>query len=61
MKVLRCISHSKHTRKLMGEKLGAGKRLNLRVRGPGEKPSWGETTSSGTWGSHHGHLISLQG
>ena len=24
--------------------------LNLRVRGPGEKPSTGETRLSGTWG-----------
>ena len=48
-------------KKLMEKKLGAGKRLNLRVRGPGEKASWGETRSSGTWGSHRGHLISLRG
>ena len=33
-------------KKLMGKKLGAGKRLNVRVRGPGAKPSWGETRSS---------------
>ena len=32
----------------------SGKRLNLRVRGPGEKPSWGETRSIGTEGSHPG-------
>ena len=34
--------------------LVAGKRLNLGVRGPVEKPSWGETRSSGTRGSHRG-------
>ena len=38
----------------MGKILVAGKRLNLGVRGPGEKPSWGETSSSGTAGSHPG-------
>ena len=48
-------------KKLIGKKLGAGERLNLRVRGPGEKPSWGETRSSGTWGSHPGQLISFRG
>ena len=33
-------------KKLMGKILVAGKRLNLGVRGPGEKPFWGETRSS---------------
>ena len=32
----------------MGKLLVAGKRLNLLVRGPGEKPSCGETRSSGS-------------
>ena len=38
----------------MGKILVAGKHLhvNLGVRGPGEKPSWGETRSSRTGGSH---------
>ena len=34
----------------MGKILVAGKCLNLGVRGPGEKPSWGEIRSSGTGG-----------
>ena len=34
--------------------LVAGKPLNLAVKGPVEKPSWGETRSSGTRGSHRG-------
>ena len=38
----------------MGKILVAGKRLNLGVRGPGEKFSWRETRSSGTGGSHPG-------
>ena len=38
----------------MGNILVAGKRLNLGVKGPGEKPSWRETRSSGTGGSHPG-------
>ena len=33
-------------KKLMGKILVAGKRLNLGVRVPGEKPFWGETRSS---------------
>ena len=45
--------HREHT-KGNGKILVAGKRLNLGVRGPGEKPSWGETRSSGTGGSHPG-------
>ena len=39
---------------VMAEILVAGKRLNLGVRGPGEKPFWGETRSSGTRRSHPG-------
>ena len=35
-----------HKTEVMGKILVAGKRLNLGVRGPGEKPSWGETRSS---------------
>ena len=50
IKVLCQVPH----RKQMGKILVAGKRLNLGVRGPGEKPSWGETRSSGTGGSHPG-------
>ena len=38
----------------MGKILVAGKHLNLEVRGLGEKPSWGETRSSATGGSHPG-------
>ena len=34
--------------------LVTGKGLNLGVRGPEETPSWGETRSSGTGGSHPG-------
>ena len=45
--------HRKHT-KVMGKILVAGTRLTLGVRGPGEKPSWGETRSNGTGGSHPG-------
>ena len=41
----------KHT-KVMGKILVAGTRLTL--RGPGEKPSWGETRSNGTGDSHPG-------
>ena len=33
-------------KKLMGKIMVGGKRLNLGVRGPGEKPFWGETRSS---------------
>ena len=47
------VPHRKHT-KGNGKILVAGKRLNLGVRGPGEKPSWGETRSSDTGGSHPG-------
>ena len=47
------VPHRKHT-KGNGKILVAGKHLNLGVRGPGEKPSWGETRSSGTGGSHPG-------
>ena len=43
-----------HKTEVMGKILVAGKRLNLGVRGPGEKPSWGETRSSATGGSHPG-------
>ena len=43
-----------HKTEVMGKILVAGKRLNLRVRGPGEKLSQGETRSSGTGGSHPG-------
>ena len=39
-------------KKLMGKLLVVGKRLNLRVKGPGEKPSRGKTRSSGTGDSH---------
>ena len=46
--------HTENTQKVMGKILVTGKRLNLVVRGPGEKPSWGETSSSGTGGSHPG-------
>ena len=53
IKVLRQVSHRKHTKRT-GKILVAGKRLNLGVRGPGEKPYWGETGSSGTGGSHPG-------
>ena len=38
----------------MGKILVAGKRSNLGVGRPGEKPSWGGTRSSGTGGSHPG-------
>ena len=38
----------------MGKILVSGKRLNQGVRWPGEKPSWGETRSIGTGGSHPG-------
>ena len=38
----------------MGKILVAGKCLSLGVRGPGEKPSRGETRSSGTGGSQPG-------
>ena len=55
IKVLRCIPNRKHKKQM------AGKLLNLGVRGPGEKPSWGETRSSGIGGSHPGHLISPRG
>ena len=39
-KALCRVPHRKHT-KGNGKILVAGKRLNLGVRGPGEKPSWG--------------------
>ena len=45
---------TQNTQRVMGKILVAGKRLNLGIRGPGEKPSWGETRSSGTGGSHPG-------
>ena len=38
--------HTENTQRVMSKILLAGKRLNLGVRGPGEKPSWGETRSS---------------
>ena len=50
IKVLCQVPH----RKQMGKILVAGKRLNLGVRGPGEKPSWGETRSSSSGGSDPG-------
>ena len=53
------VSHEGST--LYTKQKTAGKRLNLGVRGPGEKASWGETRSSGTGGSHPGHLISSRG
>ena len=43
-----------HKTEVMGKILVAGKRLNLGVRGLGKKPSWGETRSRGTGGSHPG-------
>ena len=43
-----------HKTEAMAKILVAGKRLNLAVRGTGEKPSLGETRSSGTGGSHPG-------
>ena len=46
-------SHRKYT-KGNGQLLVAGRHLILGVRGPGEKPSWGETWSSDTRGSHPG-------
>ena len=49
-----CQYHIENTQRVMGKILVAGKRLNLGIRGPGEKPSWGETRSSGTGGSHPG-------
>ena len=52
-KALCRVPHRKHT-KGNGKVLVAGKRLNLGIRGPGERPSWGETRSSGTGGSHLG-------
>ena len=42
---------TQNTQRVMGKILVAGKRLNLGIRGPREKPSWGETRSSGTGGS----------
>ena len=45
---------TKKTQKVMGKILVAGKRLNQGVREPGERPSWGETRSSGARGSHPG-------
>ena len=53
IKVL-CLVPHRNTQKVMCRILVAGKRLNLGVRGPGEKPSLGETRSSGTGGSHPG-------
>ena len=50
IKALSVRYHTENTRKVMGKILVAGKRLNLGVRGPGEKPSWRETRSSGTGG-----------
>ena len=44
--------HAENTQKVMGKILVAGKRLKLGVRGPGEKPSWGEIRSSGTGGGY---------
>ena len=41
-------------KKEMGKILVAREHLNLGVRKRGEKPSWGETRSSGTRGSHPG-------
>ena len=49
-------STTQNTQRVMGKILVAGKRLNLGIRGPGEKPSWGETRSSGTGGSHPGQV-----
>ena len=43
-----------HKTEVTGKILVAGKSLNLGVRGPGEKPSWGKTRSSGTGGSYPG-------
>ena len=49
-----CQVPHRNTQKVMRKILVAGKPLNLGVRGPGEKPSWGETRSSGTGSSHPG-------
>ena len=53
------VSHKDSTlftthKKLVAKMLVAGKCSNLGVTGPGEKPSWDETRSSGTNGSHPG-------
>ena len=47
-------TQKRHKTEIMGKILVAGKHLNLEVRGLGEKPSWGETRSSATGGSHPG-------
>ena len=47
-------STTQNTQRVMGKILVAGKRLYLGIRGPREKPSWEETRSSGTGGSHPG-------
>ena len=47
IKVLHVDTHRKHT-KVIGKILVAGKHLTIGVRGPGEKPSWGETRLSDT-------------
>ena len=47
------VPHRKHT-KGNGQNSGGREALKSRDRGPGEKPSWGETRSSGTGGSHPG-------
>ena len=48
--------HTENTRKVMGKILGGREALKPRVRGPGERPSRGETRSSGTGGSHPGQF-----
>ena len=53
IKALCRVPHRKHT-KGNRQILVVGKRLKLGVRGPEEKPTWRETRSSGTGGSHPG-------
>ena len=47
-------SHRKYTKGNWQLLVAAWRRLILGVRGPGEKPSWGETWSSDTGGSQSG-------
>ena len=56
--VLHCSSRQLYQTKTQqqnnGDNFGRWEAPKSRVRGPGENPSWGQTRSSGTGGSHPG-------
>ena len=53
IKALRQVPHKKHT-KGNGQNSGGREALKSRAKGTRREASWGETSSSGTGGSHPG-------